>query len=238
MKLNKIAFSLFTAMTCLVPLAPAHAGPLDNYSTILDPTSSTLARDPKALCSDIVKDKVSETHIATANAEERRNKDQRNSNTGNTWDNFSSSENGNTWDTGNDWHNTKKKSSAQGGSFLGISANNSNSSESSDKGSVHDKGSGSNKRVNHNKGTAHDINGNMTESDSKESSKLELSTKNVQGEAVGKDCNAFVSAAAARDVAALTADGQVKMTEIATKGKVEATKIEAHSKFMENLLKW
>lgn len=203
MKLTKIAFAVLTIASCLAPLTPAQAGPLDQYGgSILDPNSSTLAKDPRALCSDVVRDETTETRIAAASESGHKEKST------------------DTWDNGNTWDNHNKKTSEKGGGFGPFSVKMNDSNESSQKGSVYNKGSHSD------------------ESEDSNRAKFEQYGKTTKAVAAGKNCDAFVTASAARDAAAYAADGQVKMTEIATKGKVEAVKIEANAKFMESLMKW
>jgi hypothetical protein len=215
MKLSKIALAVFTTASCLVPLAPAHAGPLDQYGgSILDPNSSILAKDPRALCSDVIRDDIDESSMKAESARQHQEKSV------DTWDN------GNTWDRGNTSDKNSKKSSQKGASFMGIGANMSDSSEDSHKSSAYDKG------------TVYDKGSDTDESSDSNSGKYETHTKTTRAKTAGKNCDAFVTASATRDAAAYGADAQVKMTEIATKGKLEAVKVESNAKFMESLMKW
>jgi hypothetical protein len=55
MRLFSLPASFILSTSFLTAVVPAYAGPLDSYhGSILDPASSTLSNDPRALCSDVV----------------------------------------------------------------------------------------------------------------------------------------------------------------------------------------
>jgi hypothetical protein len=220
MKLSKIALAVFTTASCLAPLAPAHAGPLDQYGgSMLDPKSDFMTsvaknQENKALCDDIVAaDKVEANQQGSSEHSDRVN--QRD-----------------TWDMGHSSESKSKKDKREGFSAPGgVGLNMSNISEKEKKASDFSRGD----------------KGSDNMSSDKQSSSASFSQSHSSSK--GKTCSTLyvglANASAARDGAAFAADAQVKiaetqvkMTEIATKGKVEAIKIESNAKFMENLMNW
>jgi hypothetical protein len=115
--------------------------------------------------------------------------------------------------------NSSEKDS-KGGSFMGIGAKTSNEATSSNQQATSDEGKSDNS--------------NLNQSKSDDSSYEKISTPT----AAGKNCSGLTKAAAERDAAAYAAHAQVKSVDIATKGKLDAIKIEGNNKFLENLMKW
>jgi hypothetical protein len=109
---------------------------------------------------------------------------------------------------------------SKGASFIGIGAKTSNEETSSNQQATSDEGKSDNS--------------NLSQSKSNDGSYEKISTPT----AAGKACSGLVKAAGERDAAAFNADAEVKKVDIATKGKLEAIKSEANSKFLESLMKW
>jgi hypothetical protein len=123
MKFAKIAATLLTTASCLAPLTPAFAGPLDKYGgSILDPGSSVLSTDPRLLCNDVVKDATAEHRSSSGR------------------DGMSQSAENDAWKKTDNDASTSSEKSSRGASFMGIGANMSDEKSSSHNHANSDEG--------------------------------------------------------------------------------------------------
>lgn len=209
---RKLVSSLIAATTLFTSVLPAFAGEQQSWIN-----GDTLAKDPRALCSDVGLGSNTQNNNGSSSASNRTASAKNNSASGAS----SSSQSNNS---------THSAGGGGGFSFLGIGAS----------GSGESKGSNSSSASNSNRYAQA-----SATSQSSATSRTNAFNRDSSTVVTGKNCDAFVGAAAARDIAHddnITArygiDAQVKINDSNNQTAVQLLNSQHRSGAVSNLTQW
>ncbi|WP_219904548.1 hypothetical protein [Stenomitos frigidus] len=209
---RKLVSSLIAATTLFTSVLPAFAGEQQSWIN-----GDTLAKDPRALCSDVGLGSNTQNNNGSSSSSTRNAAANSNSASGASSNSQSS-------------NSTHSAGGGGGFSFLGIGASGSGSS----------KGSNSSSASNSNRYAQA-----SASSQSSASSRANAFNRDSSTVVTGKNCDAFVGAAAARDIAHddnVTArygiDAQVKINDSNNQTAVQLLNSQRRSGAVSNLTQW